>query len=124
MWERFKQWREKRKTEKQLEFTKKLLMFIIINSIGMMWASYILAFLGRDQIVETLSTTVTTTILSTTIPYIASKTIENISKYGSRLNKTTKDFDKVCEEETSQTKTQEEVKITENIFNVQDNEKI
>lgn len=70
------------------EYHKKLLNLIIINSIGMMWCSYILAWFGRGDIAESLSQTIATTVIGVTIPYLVTKTIENISKYGSRLNNT------------------------------------
>ena len=59
----------------------------------MMWCSYILAWFGKDHIAESLSQTITTTIIGVTIPYLITKTIENISKYGSRLNNTAVDND-------------------------------
>lgn len=77
-----------KKQKKPVEYHKKLLTFIIINSVLMMWCSYILAWYGKAQIAEALSTTVATTIVGVTIPYLITKVIENVNKYGSRLNKT------------------------------------
>lgn len=57
----------------------------------MMWCSYILAWFGKVEIAETLSKTVATAIVGVTIPYFVTKTIENVSKYGSRLNHTAVD---------------------------------
>ena len=59
----------------------------------MMWVTYILAWCGREKIAESLSQTIVTAVIGTVIPYFISKTIENISKYGSRINHTTSDFD-------------------------------
>ena len=73
--------------------------FIIFNSIGMMWFSYVLAWYGKTDIAESLSNTVASSIVAVVIPYLITKTIENISKYGSRINKTTKDFDVTKDEE-------------------------
>lgn len=78
--------RIKRKRNK--EYHKRLLNYILFNSICMMWCSYILAWFGRVEIAETLSKTVATAIVGVTIPYFVTKTIENVSKYGSRLNNT------------------------------------
>lgn len=78
---------------KKTEYHKKILTFILVNAIAMMWCSYILAWFGRTDIAESLSETVTTSIVGVVIPYFVTKTIENISKYGSRLNKTTKEYD-------------------------------
>ena len=41
--------------EKQLTFTKIAISFVLINSELQIWASYVLAFLGRDSIAEALS---------------------------------------------------------------------
>lgn len=94
-------WSKKRKPQ---EYHKRLLNFILINSIGMMWCSYVLAWFGKAEIAETLSKTVTTAIVGVVIPYLITKTIENVSKYGSRLNHTAKDDDvnKLSYEEMTQ----------------------
>lgn len=44
-----------KKIEKQLTFTKITIGFVLINSELQIWASYVLAFLGRDAIAEALS---------------------------------------------------------------------
>ena len=79
------------KTKRSKEYHKRMLNFILINSICMMWCSYILAWFGKVEIAETLSKTVATAIVGVTIPYFVTKTIENVSKYGSRLNHTAVD---------------------------------
>ncbi len=70
------------------EYHKKLLNFIIFNSIIMMYLSYVLAWFGRVDIAEELSKTIVTAVIGVVIPYLITKTVENISKYGSRLNNT------------------------------------
>lgn len=55
----------------------------------MMWCSYVLAWFDKVSIAESLSSTVTEVIVGTTLGYLITKTIENVSKYGSRLNRTT-----------------------------------
>ena len=55
----------------------------------MMWCSYVLAWFDKVSIAESLSSTVTEVIVGTTLGYLVTKTIENVSKYGSRLNRTT-----------------------------------
>lgn len=62
---------------------------ITINAILMMWCSYVLAWFDKVSIAESLSSTVTEVIVGTTLGYLITKTIENVSKYGSRLNRTT-----------------------------------
>lgn len=78
----------KKSKKRTKEYCKKMLNFILINSIAMMWCSYILAWFGRADIAELLSKTVASAIVGVTIPYFVTKTIENVSKYGSRLNHT------------------------------------
>ena len=99
------------KEEQALEYHKRLLNFIIINSIGMMWMSYVLAWFNHEEIAESLSNTVATSIVAVVIPYLITKTIENVSKYGSRLNHTTKEFDNVLLDEsaTNETINREEI---------------
>ncbi len=99
MWQKIKQLWKKRQEKKVQEYHKKLLNFIIFNSIGMMWCSYVLAWFGKETIAESLSNTVASSIVAVVIPYLITKVIENVSKYGSRLNRTTKDFDNIKEEE-------------------------
>ena len=96
------------KAEQAIEYHKRLLNFIIINSIGMMWMSYILAWFNHEEIAQSLSNTVATSIVAVVIPYLITKTIENVSKYGSRLNKTTKDFDKVSSKLSADNETAEQ----------------
>lgn len=100
MFKKIKEWWINFKVEQDLEYHKRLLNFIIINSIGMMWMSYILAWFDHEEIAQNLSNTVATSIVAVVIPYLITKTIENVSKYGSRLNKTTKDFDNVSLEKS------------------------
>lgn len=95
MFKKIKEWWIGFKEEQALEYHKRLLNFIIVNSIGMMWMSYVLAWFDHEEIAESLSNTVATSIVAVVIPYLITKTIENVSKYGCRLNRTTKEFDDV-----------------------------
>lgn len=99
MWQKIKNWWKAYQEKKAIEYHKKLLNFIIFNSIGMMWFSYVLAWYGKTDIAESLSNTVATSIVAVVIPYLITKTIENVSKYGCRLNRTTKEFDTVSLEQ-------------------------
>lgn len=76
---------------KKMNCTKIALTFILINCMSMMWCSYILAWFDRITIAETLSSTVADVIVGTIVAYLCTKTIENVSKYGSRLNRTTRE---------------------------------
>ena len=108
MFKKIKKWWLGFKEEQALEYHKRLLNFIIINSIGMMWMSYVLAWFDHEEIAESLSNTVATSIVAVVIPYLITKTIENVSKYGCRLNRTTKEFDTVSLEQPVDNETIEE----------------
>ena len=72
-------------------YSKIAINFVLINSILMMWCSYILAWSDKIEIAESLSSTIADVIVGTIICYLCTKTVENISKYGSRLNITSKE---------------------------------
>ena len=91
LFKRILKWLKNHKRKREKEYHKRMLNFILINAIGMMWCSYILAWFGKTSIAETLSKTVATAIVGVVIPYFITKTIENVSKYGSKLNHTADD---------------------------------
>lgn len=64
------------------EYAKRLLNFLVINCILMMWASYFLAYIGMDQIAETLSATACNAVIVPVTGYLVKSVIENVSKYG------------------------------------------
>lgn len=80
-----------KKILKKINCTKLVLGFVLVNGMAMMWCSYILAWFDRITIAETLSSTVADVIVGTIIAYLCTKTVENVSKYGSRLNGTAKE---------------------------------
>ena len=53
---------------------------MVVNSILWIWCSYLLAFLGKEQIAESLSSNVCSVILGQIITYFLTKTVENIFK--------------------------------------------
>ena len=63
-------------------FTKVAVMVILINACGWVWCSYILAYLGRYEIAESLSQTAVTAILGAFISYAVKSAVENVNKYG------------------------------------------
>lgn len=73
---------KERKKKRNIEYSKRLLNFITYNGVAMMWASYALAYLGMEQIAETLSATIASTVIASIVGYLAKSTVENISKYG------------------------------------------
>lgn len=63
-------------------YMKKIVLFILINAIGWVWCSYILAFFGKYDIAESLSQTAITSVIATILTYGIKSTIEKISEYG------------------------------------------
>lgn len=66
-------------------FTKLAVMVIIINACAWVWCSYILAYLGRFEIAESLSQTAVTAILGAFISYAVKSAVENVNKNGINL---------------------------------------
>ena len=71
---------EAKRRKKFVTYTKGILTFVIINSELQIWASYILAYLGKESIAESLSEQVVIIIIGSLIPYFAKSLIENLSK--------------------------------------------
>lgn len=62
-------------------FMKVITFVIVMHGLTMVTLSYILAFLDKVQIAESLSQTVVTEIIAPFTVYGITKTIENVSKY-------------------------------------------
>ena len=78
--------KEMRKKQRQyalfmINTAKKLVWLLIINGCLWVWCSYFLAFVGREQIAESLSGTVCTVIIATILGYVIGKTVENVFRY-------------------------------------------
>ena len=94
-------WRERRRVmelelkEKKIKrkaplfdgFMKVLVMVIVIHGLACVTASYVLAYRGCIQALETLSETLVHEIMGPVIAYGITKTIENVSKYNDWLEK-------------------------------------
>lgn len=65
--------------------TKQLIWFYTINGTIWIYCSYVLAFQGRDQIAESLSSNVCTVIIGSIGFYLISKTVENVFRYNDGL---------------------------------------
>lgn len=75
--------RKKKKAKKYITYTKRWLTFILINGVVWVYLSYILAFMDRPQIAETLSTQAVISIIATMIGYFAKSAFEKkIGKEG------------------------------------------
>lgn len=73
----------------ETEYSKRLISRILNNSIIWVYLSYVLAFLGKDEIAETLSNTVVTAIIGVVITYCAKSALENLSKHNTWPDKGT-----------------------------------
>lgn len=72
-----------KKPEKKWSTMKIIVSICLGNGIAMAWCSYILAFLQRDQIAETLSQTAVTEIIGVVLVYAVKSLFENLSKNNS-----------------------------------------
>lgn len=62
-------------------YTKNLVTWITVNATIWVYMTYILAFTGREQIAESLSSQVVDVILGTVLMYSIKALFENIFKY-------------------------------------------
>lgn len=70
-----------RKTKKQkAETTKKVIWVCLINGFAWVWCSYILAYLNKMQIAESLSQVAVTEIIGVVLAYCIKSAVENLSK--------------------------------------------
>lgn len=74
--------------------TKQLVWWLIIHSTVWIYATYMLAFLGRVDIAESLSKVIVTEIIGTVFLYIVSKTVENVFKHNDFSGVKKKDVNK------------------------------
>ncbi len=68
------------KPDKKWTTMKLIVAICLLNGIAMAWCSYILAFLGREQIAESLSQTAVTEIIGVVLVYALKSLFENLSK--------------------------------------------
>lgn len=67
---------EKRKKRRFRTFTKRAVMAILFVALLDLQLSYLLAFLGREQIAENLSSDITKVIIGTILGYLAKSFFE------------------------------------------------
>ena len=60
--------------------TKKIVWACLVQGFAWVWCSYILAFLDKVQIAESLSQVAVTEIIGVVLVYCAKSAIENLSK--------------------------------------------
>lgn len=62
------------------ETSKKIVWACLINGFAWVWCSYLLAYLGREQIAESLSQIALTQIIAVVFVYCLKSLFENLSK--------------------------------------------
>lgn len=75
-------WGERGKREKSTT-TKRVVWFCLGNGVAWVWCSYILAYLGRTEIAESLSKVALTEIVAVVLTYSLKSLFENLSKNNS-----------------------------------------
>ena len=73
---------EQKSTGRLDSFTKLAVAVVLINACAWVWCSYILAYLGRYEIAESLSQTAVTAIIGTFVTYAVKSLFENVNKNG------------------------------------------
>lgn len=68
-------------------FMKILVSVIVIHGLVCITMSYILAFMGYSEVVESLSSTMVSEVIAPVVVYGITKTIENVSKYNNWVDR-------------------------------------
>lgn len=69
------------KLEKEWTTMKRVVYICLANGILWIWCSYILSFMGREQIAENLSQVALTEIVAVVLVYALKSVVENLSKH-------------------------------------------
>lgn len=70
--------------EQKKTTTMKIVVWVcLLNGIAWVWCSYILAWLGKEQIAESLSQVALTEIIGVVLVYAVKSVVENLSKNNS-----------------------------------------
>ena len=81
---------------KNINFSKLIVGWLLINGTIWTYLSYVLAYLGKSAIAETLSKTVVVEILGVMIVYSLKAGVENLSKNNDWPDKKTSDKIRDC----------------------------
>ena len=66
--------------KKKPETMKRVIWVCLINGLAWVWCSYLLAWLDKMQIAESLSQVAVTEIIGVVLAYAIKSTVENLSK--------------------------------------------
>lgn len=99
-------------------FTKKAVIVILSVSISWVYLSFILAFMGKDQIAETIAVTAITSIIATFFAYSAKALFEKRESFGAVgkvnfIDEIPTHIKDILEEETDET---DETELMEDIY--------
>ena len=76
------------KTKKFFDSFMKILVFLVVaHGLVCISLSYVLAFMGYAEVVESLSSTMVTEVVGPVTIYGITKTIENVSKYNDWIDR-------------------------------------
>ena len=64
----------------QSETTKRVIWVCLLNGIAWVWCSYVLAYMDKVQIAESLSQVAVTEIIGVVLAYCIKSSVENLSK--------------------------------------------
>lgn len=73
------------------ETMKAVVWFCLCNGCAWVWCSYLLAYLGRAEIAESLSQVALTEIVAVVLAYAIKSAVENLSKHNNWPDKGGKD---------------------------------
>lgn len=89
--------------------TKQLVWLFSINGILWIWCSYVLAFMDKIQIAESLSSNVCTVVIGQMAMYLITKTVENVFRYNDKFGgRSTYSYDAQIVEPTNNNNESEE----------------
>lgn len=80
------------------ETSKLIVWACLINGFLWVWCSYVLAYIGREQIAESLSTVAITEIIGVVLIYCLKSLFENLSKNNSWPDKPTCEYTETIHE--------------------------
>lgn len=73
--------------KKKTEYFKRIVNILLANGVGWVWCSYLLAYLGREQIAETLSNNAVDSVIAVVLAYAIKSLCENTLKYNDFIKK-------------------------------------
>lgn len=86
--------RHQRRRPSKTTTTKRIVWACLTNGIGWVWCSYVLAFLGRTEIAESLSRTAVTEIIGVVLLYCVKSLFEKRKGFGAVGKKEAEETDR------------------------------